>query len=133
MMVDLVNSFTLISHCTHLALLLLPQNGQPRLHPLTRLMLYYRPSMAEQDAKVVQMMVDAREQAEVTLFHRHEIHRPVKDPRYDARLLTQKSWAHLPTAQDTDYVDVSQVEWRRGYGEDVDAVARLDKQPQQQA
>jgi hypothetical protein len=86
--------------------------------------------MAEQDAKVVQMMVDACEQAELTLFHRHEIHRPVKDPRYDARLLTQKSWAHLPTAQDTDYVvdvDASQVEWRRGYGEDVDAVvARLD-------
>lgn len=36
----------------------------------------------------------------------------------ETRLLHQKDWAEAPTAQDSDYVDLSDMKWRKGYGED---------------
>ena len=42
-------------------------------------------------------------------------------------ILTQKDWAYIPEAQDTNYVDVSDIKWRRGYGEDEDALERLQE------
>ena len=38
-------------------------------------------------------------------------------------MLRQAEWAQPPSAQNTDYVaGLDKVEWRKGYGEDQDAV-----------
>ena len=94
------------------------------LHPLTRMMLYYRPSLEDKQKRVVELMEEARQDGEVNVFFRTEMERPVKDPRFDARLLTQKTWAHLPTAQNTDHVPMDGVKWRRGYGEDEEPMVK---------
>jgi len=42
-------------------------------------------------------------------------------------MLTQKDWAYPNTAQNTDYVaGLKDVKWRKGYGEDEDAVEVLE-------
>lgn len=43
------------------------------------------------------------------------------------RLLTQSEWARNPQAQDTNYVDLSDIKWRKGYGQDEDSVEVLQK------
>ena len=43
------------------------------------------------------------------------------------RILHQKEWAYPPEAQNTDYVEgLKDVRWRKGYGEDEDAVEVLE-------
>lgn len=48
------------------------------------------------------------------------------------RILVQKDWANPPMAQDVDYVNLEGLTWRKGYGEDEDAVDRLVQKREQQ-
>jgi hypothetical protein len=48
-------------------------------------------------------------------------------------MLRQKEWAYAPRATDTDYVDLSDVKWRKGYGEDEDSLQVLEAKPELRA
>jgi hypothetical protein len=84
--------------------------------------------MAESTLSTERKMLEAKERGEVNVFARTEASRAVKDPRYDRRLLTQTTWGQLATAQVLDHVEgVEDVQWRKGYGEDADAIEVLEK------
>ena len=87
--------------------------------------MYYRESEQERLERTRMLLLNARQEGELSVFHQMEMKRPVKDPRYDARLLKQSKWAYEEQAQDLDHVaGLDNIKWRKGYGEDVD-----DNQP----
>lgn len=104
------------------------ENGRRRLHPITRWILYHRQSEHEREEEILDLMKSARQRAELNVFYQMENHRAVKSPTLDGRMLRQSEWGVLPTASDTEHVKgLSEVQWRKGYGEDEDSVSVLQK------